>query len=136
MVGVGGGESLTFYTAPICPTATLWDSTIYPHSWSPSSLALVQRTQAGLRPTPHISWPLGVRPSAKLVPQCAASLAPGGYDQPCGPIESLFLSSPACILDGRAQLYSSELSYSYLMGLPSPRKNQLIDHLFCRQKYF
>ena len=79
------------YTAPICPTATVWDSTIYPNFQSPSSLAWVQRTQAGLRPNPHIGWPTGLRPSAKVILQCAASLAAGGYDQPCGPIKSLFL---------------------------------------------
>ena len=33
------------------------------------------------------------------------------YDWPCGLIKILFLLSLAHILDGRAQLYSSELSY-------------------------
>ena len=100
-------------TAPSCPTATVWDSTIYPNSQSPSSLAWIQCTQAGLRPNPHVGWPLGLRPSAKSILQCAASLAAAGYDRPCGPIKSLFLLSPARILDGRARLYSSKLSYSY-----------------------
>jgi hypothetical protein len=63
------------YTAPSCP-----------NSRTPSSLAWVQRTQAGLRPNPHISWP-----SATTILQCAASLAPGSYNRPCGPIGSLFL---------------------------------------------
>ena len=62
--------------------------------------------------TPHVGWPSGLRPSAIIILQCAASLAAGGYNRPCGPIESLFLLSPARILDGRARLYSSELSYS------------------------
>ena len=63
------------YTAPSCP-----------NSRTPSSLAWVQRTQAGLRPNPHVSWPL-----ATTILQYAASLAAGGYDRPCGPIKSLFL---------------------------------------------
>ena len=123
---MGGGTPTfyTFYSAPICPTATVWDSTIYPNSRSPSSLAWVQRTQAGLRPNPHVSWPSGLRPSAKSILQCAASLAAGGYDRPCGPIKSLFLLSPARILDGRARLYSSELSYSYCMTVPSCPNNK------------
>ena len=53
----------------------------------------------------------GLRPNQIL--QCAASLAAGSNDRPCGPIESLFLWSLARILDGRAQLYSSESLYSY-----------------------
>ena len=61
------------------------------------------RTKAGL-------WPNGIL-------QCAALLAAGGYDRPCGPIESLFLLSPAGMLDGRARLYSSELSYSFFILL-------------------
>ena len=133
--GVGSG-SLTFYTAPICPTATVWDSTIYPNSRSPSSLAWVQRMQAGLRPNPHVGWPSGLRPSAKSILPCAASLAAGVYDRPCGPIESLFLLSPAHIPDGRARLYSSEVSYSYFMGPTPPRKEQLMDNFFCSPKYF
>ena len=64
----GGVGSLTFYTAPTCPTVTVWDSTIYCNSWSPSSLAWVQRTQAGLRPKPHAGWPSGLRPLLKLNP--------------------------------------------------------------------
>ena len=55
------------------------------------------------------------RPNQNL--HCAASLAAGGYNQPRGPIESLFLLSPACILYGRAQLYSSKLSYSFCILL-------------------
>ena len=41
------------------------------------------------------------------------------YYSTIGPIESLFLLSPSRILDGRARLYSSELSYSYCMTVPS-----------------
>ena len=52
-----------------------------------------------------------------------ASLAAGDYYRTCGPIESLFLLSPARILDGKAQLYSFQLSYSYCMGF----------HLFSRE---
>ena len=63
---------------------------------------------------PHGSWPLGLRPSAIAILQCAASLATGGYDRPCGPSENIFLLIPARILDGRARLYSSELSYEAL----------------------
>ena len=80
----------------------------------PSILTLVtwvQRTQASPSAnSARMLWP------SRII-QCAASLAPGGYDRPCGPIKSLFLLSPARILDGRAQLYSCELSYSYCMGI-------------------
>ena len=62
------------------------------NSRSPSSQAWV------LRPNPTV--------------QCADSLVAGAYDRPCGPIASLFLLSPTRIFDGRAQLFSSELSYS------------------------
>ena len=64
--------------------------------------------------TPHVGWLSGLRPSPNRILQCAALLAAGGYDRPCGPIKSLFLLSPARILDRRAQLYSSELSYEAL----------------------
>ena len=57
----------------------------------------------------------GLWPNRSL--QCAALLAAVGYDRPCGPIKSLFLLSPAHMLDGRAQLYSSELSYIYCIGI-------------------
>ena len=71
-----------------------------------------------LNPTPPSILTLGAHPpwlgySARIL-QFAASLAVGGYDRPCGPIESLFLLSPARILDRRARLYSSELSYEAL----------------------
>jgi hypothetical protein len=82
------------YTAPSCPTATVWDSTIYPNSWSPSSLAWVQRMQPGLRPNLHVGWPLDLRPSAITILQYAASLAAGGYDWPCRPIKILFWLKP------------------------------------------
>ena len=52
--------------------------TIYPNSWSPSFLALVQHTQPGLWPNPHVGWPLGLWHSAKRILQCAALHAPGG----------------------------------------------------------
>ena len=96
--------------------AALSYSTIYPNSrdlgTAHASLAFGQlRTSAGLRPN--------------RILQCAASLAAGGYDRPCGPIESLFLLSPARILDGRARLYSSELSYSYCMGIYAKKKKQM-----------
>ena len=95
------------YTASSCPTASVSYSTIYPSyrdlGTGHASLAFGQlRTQAGLRPNQIL--------------QCAASLSAGGYNQPCEPIDSIFLWSPDHILDGRAQLYSSELSYSYCMG--------------------
>ena len=49
LVGVVGVLSFyTFYTAQSCPTANVRDSIIYPNSRSPSSLAWVQHTQAGL----------------------------------------------------------------------------------------
>ena len=97
----------------------LYYSTIYPTPRTPSSLAWVQRTQAGLRPNPHVSWPSGLRPSAITILQCAASLAAGGYDRPCKPIESLFLSSPArCLIvrpDYTAPSWPTEqLSYTFI----------------------
>ena len=47
---------------------TLNYSAIRSNSRSPSSLAWVQCTQGGLWPHPHIGWPSGLRPSAKLNP--------------------------------------------------------------------
>ena len=90
-------KSASFWTFPLPPPKVYkspstsadeapYYSTIYPNSRTPSSLAWVQRTQAGLRPNPHVSWP-----SATTILQCAASLATGGYNRPCGPIKSLFL---------------------------------------------
>ena len=70
----------------------------------PSILTLVtwvQRTQAGLRPSPHIGWPPGLRPSAIKILTHPASLAAGGYVRPFGPNESLILLKPTCILDSR-----------------------------------
>ena len=60
----------------------------------------------------HSAGRLVVGPLPNLIIQCAASLTTGGYDRPCKPIKSLFLLSPARILDGKAWLYSSKLSYS------------------------
>ena len=48
--------------------------------------------------TPHVGWLSGLRPLVITILQCAASLAAGGYDWPCWPIESLFLLSPAFCL--------------------------------------
>ena len=47
---------------------------------------------------PHVGWPLGLRPSAITILQCAASLAA--------------LQSPARCLIGRPYADSSKLSYS------------------------
>ena len=71
----------------------LYYPTIYPNSCdlgtAHASLAFGQlRREAGLRPN--------------RILHCAAPLAAGSYDRPCGLIESLFLLSPARILDGRA----------------------------------
>ena len=91
---------------------------------------------SGLRPNSHIGcsvqsrlplkatmigWPPGPRPSAKQILRCVALLAAGSYDRPCGLIESLFILSLARILDGRAQVYSSELSYSCMDHHLHPR---------------
>ena len=89
------------YTAPSCPTASVSYSTIDPNSCdlgaAHSSLAFGQLcTYAGLYPNQILQY--------------AALLAAGGYDWPCGPIKSLFLLNLACILNGRAWFYSSELS--------------------------
>ena len=46
----------------------LFNSTIYPNSWTRSSLAWVQCTQAGLWLLPKVDWQLGLWPSAKLNP--------------------------------------------------------------------
>ena len=64
-------------------------STIYPTPQTPSSLAWVQRTQAGCRPR-----------SALRANQESFSFESG------------------LLLDSKARLYSSELSYSYCMGPP------------------
>ena len=92
-------------------TEALSYSTIYSNSCdfgtAHASLAFGQLgTYAGLRPN--------------RILQCKALLAAGGYNQPCGPIDSLFLLSPAHMLDGRAQLYNSELSYSFFILLHHP----------------
>ena len=97
----------------------LYYSTIYPTPRTPSSLACVQRTQAGLQPNPKVIWPLGLQPSAITILQCAASLAAGGYDRPCGPIESLFILSPARCLIVRPDYTApscptEQLSYSFI----------------------
>ena len=55
-------------------------------------------------------WPIWIL-------QCAALRAAGCYNWPCGPTKNLFILSPACILDGRAQLYSYKLSYSFCILL-------------------
>ena len=47
---------------------------------------------------------------------------------PCGPIESLFLLSPARILEGTARLYSSELSYS---GIANSILNRIFWYFSC-----
>ena len=101
------------YTLLSFPTATVWDSTIYPNSRSPSSVVLVQRMRAGLCPNPHIGWPSGLRPSAITILQCAASLAACGYDQSCMPIESIFWLKPTFMPDSRALGHNSELSNSF-----------------------
>ena len=85
----------------------------------PNSLDLESAEETGLRPSRHVGWPSGLLLLAIAIVQCAASLAAGGYDWPCGPINSLFLLSPACCLIVRPYDDSSELSntttqsYSY-----------------------
>ena len=37
-----------------------------------------------------VGWSSGLWPSVIIILQCAASLATGGYNWPCGPIKSLF----------------------------------------------
>ena len=47
----------------------------------------------------HSARRLAIGPPALAKPNPTASLAAGGYDWPCGPIESLFLLSPArCLI--------------------------------------
>ena len=68
----------------------------------PSILTLVtwvQRTQAGLRPSPHVSWPLGLRPLAIKILTLPALLAAGAYIRLFGPNESLIVLKPTRILD-------------------------------------
>ena len=86
----------------------------------PSILTLVtwvQRTQA---------WP-----SANSARRLAFGQTESYSVQPRLPLtatiglsESLFLLSPARILDGRARLYSSELSYSYYMGPTTTKRGE------------
>ena len=59
----------------------------------PSILTLVTwepQSKLAFGQTPHVGWPSGLRPSAITILQCAASLAAGGYNRPCGPIKILF----------------------------------------------
>ena len=48
----------------------------------------IQRTQAGLRPSPHEGWPSDLWPSAIKILTLPALLAAGSYVQPFGPNES------------------------------------------------
>ena len=73
----------------------------------------VPQSRLAFGQTPHVGRPSGLRPSAITILQCAALLAAGGYDRPCGRIKSLFLLSPARCLIVRPHANSSELSYSY-----------------------
>ena len=68
-----------------------WQMKLY--TTPPSILTLVTwvpQSRLAFGQTPHVGWPSGLRPLAITILQCAASLAAGGYDRPCGPIESLF----------------------------------------------
>ena len=70
-------------------------STIYPSP--PSILALVTWVPQSKLPAQAGRCASGPRPNQML--QCAASLAAGGYNRPCRPIESLFQQSPArCLI--------------------------------------
>ena len=85
-----------------CPTVTVSYSTIYPNSCDLGTahaiLAFDQlRAQAGL-------WP-------NQILQCAASLASGGYNWPCGQIKSLFYRVPPTPLMVRPDYTTPELSY-------------------------
>ena len=104
------------YTAPSCATATVSYSTIYLTPWTPSSLAWVQRTQAGL--WSNSAHRLAVRPPA------FGHHNPQSYSmQPHLPLAALWAnqeffsieSDP--LLDSKIRLYSSELSYRYCILL-------------------
>ena len=89
-------DSKPHYTAQSCPTV------LYPTPQSILTLVTwVQRTQAGLRPSPHVGWPWGLRPSAIKILTLPALLAAGGYVRPFGPNKSLILLKPTRILDSR-----------------------------------
>ena len=98
-------------------TATVSYSTIYPTPRTPSSLAWVQRTQAGLRP--NSARKLAVGPPAlghhnptvcSLAYRCRLQSALRA-DHECFSIEI------GPLLDNKARLYSSELSYCYCILL-------------------
>ena len=91
---------------------------------SPSILTVVTwvpQSRLAFGQTLHVGWPLGLRPSAITILQCAALLVAGGYVQPCGPIKSLFLLSPACCLIVRPYADSSEPSYATTLFYQSIR---------------
>ena len=70
------------YKVPSCLTATVSYSTIYPNLRSPSSLAWIKRTQAGLRPNPlAVEPPALVQTKSYSVQPClplAATIGPAG----------------------------------------------------------
>ena len=69
----------------------------------PSILTLVtwvQRMQAW--PSVNSARRLAFKSESKSYSVQPASLAAADYDWPCGPIESLFILSPARILNGKA----------------------------------
>ena len=71
---------------------------------TPPSIPTLMTWVPQSRPLRMVGWP-----STKPNPTVCS---PACHDRPCGPIKSLLILSPACIPDGRAWLYSSELSYS------------------------
>ena len=85
----------------------------------PSILTLVTwvpQSRLAFGQTPGVGWPLGLRPLAITILQCAASLAAGGYDRPWGPIKSLFLLS--CLIV-RPNADSSDFSYTTTLSYQS-----------------
>ena len=62
----------------------------------------VQRTQAGLRPSQHLSWPSSLRHLAIKILTLPALLAAGGYVSSFEQNKSLILLKPTRILDSRS----------------------------------
>ena len=93
-------------------------SNIYPTSRDLGTLTL-----PGLWPWPQrrlVAGRQALGPTAMTT--CAASLAPGGYNRPCGPSRDVFNWNTSSMLDSRALSHNSQLSNSFLINTSLKKK--------------